>query len=390
MNIIFVTNFFNHHQRPLAEALYKETDGNYTFIETKPISADRLKLGWENQHTKYVRTCYNFEVENDEDRIQCAQQIELANVVMTGSAPEILIANRIKNKKLIYRWSERPFKKRSSLKRFVGEFLIGHLRNPINTPIYMLCSSAYTAYDYSKLGLFLNRTYKWGFFPETRHYESLDDLLKKKNKNTILWCGRFLDWKHPEDAIYVAKRLKEDRYDFKLKIAGCGDLEDIMVKNVKNNQLEKCVQFLGVLKTEEVRDEMEKAGIYLFTSDKQEGWGAVLNEAMNSGCAVVASHAIGAVPYLVEDCKNGYVYESGNKEMLYEKVKFLLENKLEQERLGKAAYYTIVNEWNAEEAAKRFVNLSEHILSGENYPDLYKSGPCSKAIRLKDKYKSKV
>jgi hypothetical protein len=34
---------------------------------------------------------------------------------------------------------------------------------------------------------------------------------------------------------------------------------------------------------EEVRVHMEQSNIYLFTSDFGEGWGAVLNEAMNSG-----------------------------------------------------------------------------------------------------------
>lgn len=51
------------------------------------------------------------------------------------------------------------------------------------------------------------------------------------------------------------------------------------------------------MKASEVRSYMEKADIYLFTSDFNEGWGAVLNESMNSGCAVVASHAIGSVPF---------------------------------------------------------------------------------------------
>ena len=31
----------------------------------------------------------------------------------------------------------------------------------------MLCASAYTAKDYASLGMYKNRTYKWGYFPET-------------------------------------------------------------------------------------------------------------------------------------------------------------------------------------------------------------------------------
>ena len=37
----------------------------------------------------------------------------------------------------------------------------------------------------------------------------------------------------------------------------------------------------------------------------QEGWGAVVNEAMNSGCAVVADHMIGAAPWLIRQGENG-------------------------------------------------------------------------------------
>ncbi len=49
---------------------------------------------------------------------------------------------------------------------------------------------------------------------------------------------------------------------------------------------------LGAMSPDKVRAYMERADVFLFTSDFNEGWGAVLNESMNSGCAVVASHAM--------------------------------------------------------------------------------------------------
>ena len=48
---------------------------------------------------------------------------------------------------------------------------------------------------------------------------------------------------------------------------------------------------MGALKPADVRKEMERADIFLFTSDYKEGWGAVLNEAMNARCAIVAVHS---------------------------------------------------------------------------------------------------
>ena len=121
-----------------------------------------------------------------------------------------------------------------------------------------------------------------------------------------------------------------------------------------------------------------------FTSDKNEGWGAVLNESMNSACAVVASDAIGAVPFLLQDGENGLCYRSCDVDDLYKKVKFLLDHEEERKVMGKNAYETVTSLWNAEVAAQRLLDLSEQILQGNKRPTLYGTGPCSKAQILKD------
>ena len=93
---------------------------------------------------------------------------------------------------------------------------------------------------------------------------------------------------------------------------------------IKKYHLQNCVSLCGSLSPEKVREYMVKSQIFLFTSDYNEGWGAVLNEAMNSACAVIASHAIGSVPFLINNKKNGLIYQNGQMEDLYRKVKVLL------------------------------------------------------------------
>ena len=163
-------------------------------------------------------------------------------------------------------------------------------------------------------------------------------------------------------------------------------MEKKISEMIKTKGLEDCVFMLGALKPDEVRLHMEKSQIFLFTSDFNEGWGAVLNESMNSGCAVVASHAIGSVPYLIEDGKNGLIYKNGDLDDLYEKVKYLLDKAEIGEEIGKNAYETLINTWNAEVAAERFLNLAEKLSKGETIDNLYHSGPCSKAKKLKNKW----
>jgi len=114
----------------------------------------------------------------------------------------------------------------------------------------------------------------------------------------------------------------------------------------------------------------------------------VLNESMNSACAVVAGHAIGSVPFLLRDGGNGLIYKSGDVNDLYDKVKFLLDNNQERKRLGKNAYTTMEKEWNAENAAKKFLHLCQQLLAGEKHPFPYENGVCSKANILKDNWKN--
>ena len=152
---------------------------------------------------------------------------------------------------------------------------------------------------------------------------------------------------------------------------------------ISKYQLQDYVHMLGSMTPEQVRENMEEAGIYVFTSDFNEGWGSVLNESMNSGCAVVASHAIGSVPFLIKNNENGLIYKNGDLDSLYNKVKYLIDNPDKQEVFGKNAYHTIVDLWNAEVAAQRFLKFSEEI-EKYGYCDLYDDGPCSRAEVIKN------
>lgn len=375
MTITFISNYYNHHQHFLSRELLKRSE-NFHFIETSQMSEERRKLGYNINSEKYVVSCD--ESENTKNEI-----LSKSDVIIAGNAPPKMI-NRVASEKVIFHYSERPFKIKKGWLHSAIRSLKWKIEKRDGAKRYLLCAGAFTSYDYKKCRMYIDRAYKWGYFPETRRYENIDSLIGEKNHNSLLWAGRFLDWKHPNDALQVAKRLKAEGYAFTMNIIGTGELEQKLKVMIEQYQLDDCVHMLGSMPPESVREYMESSQIFLFTSDRNEGWGAVLNESMNSGCAVVASDAIGSVPYLMQDSENGLIYKSGDVNMLFEKVKWLLDNQSFAKKYGKKAYETIVTEWNAEVAAERFLNLASHILAGEKHPDLYKTGPCSKAEILKD------
>lgn len=381
--IVFVSNFFNHHQKFLSDEFYRLLGEGYNFIATVPMNDGRKKLGWREYDLDYIVYSYK----SEEEYQKSIKLINNADVVIIGSAPEKMIKERVKASKLTFRYSERFLREGLELKKFLYRFIKYRHLNPSKKPIYLLCSSAYTSADYRKFGLFKDKAFKWAYFTEAKTYDNLNLLIERKNKTEIVWCGRFLKLKHLDDVVTAVGRLVNEGYDCQLKVIGGGsEKAKSEYEQLASSVCRKAfVNFLGTVNSEEVRSHMEKSGMFVFSSDFREGWGAVLNEAMNSACAVISSHAAGSTPFLIDDGKNGMIYESGNVEDLYKKIKHLLDNKENQEKLGENAYKTITELWSPQSAAERFVALAQAIIDGKSL-NLYKEGPCSKSVTLKNNW----
>lgn len=380
MKIVFLSNYFNHHQKPLSDALYRLCD-EYHFIATGSMSEERKAFGYEQLTAPYV---LDYSSMQSREKQGIEELIVRADAVIAGSCPESLLRKRKHAKKLIFRYSERPVKAREYLK-FLPRLVKWNFRSPRRLPIFLLSASAYAPYEYSKFFLFKNRAFKWGYFTEIKRYsQGLFALQQTKACGSILWVARLIELKHPEFPIYAAEKLKREGYSFTLEIVGDGPLRDSLQTLIEEKNLQDCVFLRGAMKPASVREIMEQSRIFLFTSDKREGWGAVLNEAMNSGCAVIASHEIGAVPYLLCDGKNGLVYRDGDIGDMYQRLEMLLKDDEICRKLGENAYSTMVNEWSPELAASRLICVAQSLIDGKEPLDLYQSGPCSKAEIIKD------
>lgn len=386
VTLVFVSNYLTHHQKPFCDAMNQALSGNFTFISTMPFEQERLNMGWESSSESYELRSYL----NKENQDKAFELLKNADAVIVGNAIDIkeIIKIRMSSNKLTFRYSERLYKKgrwrACNPKNWIRNWN-ENLRY-INKQLYLLCASAYTAADFNLMGAYKKKAFKWGYFPEVKKH-NINELMKNKmslkstNQSSpcalILWVGRFLRWKHPEVPVKLAEVLKHYGYNFDLKIIGSGELEFEINRLIEEKNLVDCVEVLGNMSPKNVRKYMEQADVFLFTSDFNEGWGAVLNEAMNSGCAVVASHSAGSTPFLVEHGVNGLIYRNGNNNDLLNCVKKLLDDLDYCHSLGFNAYYTMVDVWNSDEAANRLIELCKGI--NNNCIVYYDDGPCSRA-----------
>lgn len=384
MKITFVANFMNHHQLPFSNAMSELTNNSYCFVAFTPLPEEQERLGYEDMNQlPFVIRAY----EGEDAYAAAMEKILGDDIVIFGSCPDEVVYERYRLGKPFILYSERFFKK-GAYRRFIP-LTYRKIKNRMlryrGDKVRVICSSAYLPYDLKLLHCGL-KTYKWGYFPAVKHYDNVDGLIQAKQPASILWVARLIPLKHPEAPLLMAKRLKAEGYTFQLNLIGNGVLEDKLRRMIAENGLEECVHLLGAMSPERVRDYMEKSRIFLFTSDRNEGWGAVMNEAMNSACAVVAGHMIGSVPFLLKNGENGFVYRDGDIDDLTSKVKLLLDSEERQTRFGKAAYETISGEWSAEVAARRLYALSKALCENTADP-LFESGPCSAATVIMPTYR---
>lgn len=390
MTVTFFSNYLNHHQLPFCLKMIEELGENFKFIATTPFNQERLKVGYMDMNHSYDFVIRSYE---DEEQFQKAYDLAISSDVMIlGSAPDSYLEDRLAHNKnaITFRYSERLFKETAGKVNYLNiGFAYMCIKNVLQRRknYYLLAASAYAPIDYYRYGFGKDKYLKWGYFPE-KSLEQLEEILSaKEDKIRLLWVGRLIDWKHPEQAIKIAQLLEKDGFDFEMRIIGDGPLKDNIVQMIEDMQLNHCVKYLGGLPSAITREEMKKSHVFLFTSDWNEGWGAVLNESMTSACAVIGSHAIGAVPFLIQDGVDGWIYKNENIEDLYEKVKMLVSDPILIRKTGTNAFEKIQTLWCAEEAADRIINISDAIMKGKEPLDIYNDGPCSRAQLIKENWR---
>lgn len=398
MKLVFISNYINHHQIPFCNELYKKLAKDFVFIQSEPMEEERLSMGWGSsvKDIPYVKCLYECEDE-------CRQLIMDCDVLLAGWTNRVdLVINRMHEKKLTLRISERIYRE-GQWKAISPKGLISKYKEHIrfkNAPVYLLCAGAYVPSDFSLIKAYPDKMYKFGYFPLTKkyHLEKLFELKDSSGMIEIVFAGRFLRLKHPEYLVWLARDLvreNEKRISrgeptlpkFRIHMVGDGELEHALKHMVTEYGLLDNVLFYGFQTPEKVRNIMERCHIHVFPSDALEGWGAVVNESMNSGCAVVASAEAGAVPYLIDQWKNGVAFPGNDYEKMKEAVMYLMTHGKEREEIATAAYHTIVNTWNAQNVVDTLLYTIEGWQEGlEHHPV---DGPLSKAeiISPRDMFK---
>ncbi len=380
MTITFFSNYLNHHVVGMCDELYAIVGDDFHFVATCPSDPSLMKGGEDYSKTRP----YCIKATDSEADSNLAYSLAVTSDVCRfgGDALKYAVARAKNNPNgLSFEAGERWLKKgiRNVFSPRLLEWWWYYQTLFRKSNFYFQCSSAYAARDLNLLAAYKDRCYKWGYFisvnpsdkKNTYNNNGKDECLK------IMWCSRFIDWKHPEIPVLMARELKKQGYYFIVDMYGGGELFETTKKMAEKNGVDDVVNFKGSLPNNEIVEAMQNHDVFLLTSDRNEGWGVVVNEAMINGCVVVTCNEAGCAPYLIKEGKTGFMFDSGDIKGLAERMKFIIDNRNLLAEVKDKAYNQMVTMWNPHNAIMNFLTLIDDLQNGRESSIV--EGPCSKA-----------
>lgn len=142
----------------------------------------------------------------------------------------------------------------------------------------------------------------WGYFVQPAIERPSSEAVRDRTPVKVLWLGRMVNWKRTDVLVKAAALLPQLQFT----IVGEGSEErrlKALAKGLSN------VTFLKYQRVDRVRQLMREHDVYVLTSDGGEGWGAVVNEALEEGMCVYGTREAGASASMLPD---SHLYSAGN------------------------------------------------------------------------------
>lgn len=143
------------------------------------------------------------------------------------------------------------------------------------------------------------------------HIDHYTPNLAPRTENVALFLGRVEAEKHIDELLRAVAML-DPALDVKVEVIGDGEQRGALEKLARDLGLGDRVHFAGYAPEEYLKEQLTRASVFAMPS-RAELQSIATMEAMASGLPVVGANAM-ALPHLIHDGENGYLYEPGDIE----------------------------------------------------------------------------
>jgi glycosyltransferase involved in cell wall biosynthesis len=170
--------------------------------------------------------------------------------------------------------------------------------------------------------------------------------------------GRLVPQKAQLLLVAAARHLKELGYDFKIVLAGDGEMRARLEQAIAANGLQRHVFITGWISGERVRMEIVNSRA-LISASFSENLPVVIMEAMALNRPVIATYVAG-IPELVQDQKTGFLIPAGDELALVSAMREVLDAPIARlSAMGAAARSRVLDRHNVVSEAKKLESLFE-------------------------------
>ena len=151
-------------------------------------------------------------------------------------------------------------------------------------------------------------------FEHTNKQEAREKLVIHSSKKIILFSGKYIKKKRPMDLLKAFTKINNK--DSILIMLGDGEMRKEMEDFITYNKLTDDVILTGFVNQSLIPFYYRAADLFVMCSGSGETWGLSVNEAMNFGIPVIVSDICGCSIDLIENDKNGNIFQMGDLDAL--------------------------------------------------------------------------
>ena len=167
------------------------------------------------------------------------------------------------------------------------------------------------------------------------------------DRPVILFASKLQERKHADHLLEAYYRLCSSAPDPLPYLVIVGDGEERQQLEARATELGlEGIRFAGFRNQSELPAFFAMSEVFVLPS-QHEPWGLIVNEAMACGCAVVVSDDVGSHADLVTNGVEGFVYPTGDVDVLAAALQRVLFSPEQAHRMGEAAMSRIAN-WDFE------------------------------------------
>jgi glycosyltransferase involved in cell wall biosynthesis len=305
MKVLIISKIYYHHLTPFAN-----------FLATKYGNDNLTYIYYEEQNKiKYnVKSNPKFSIFNINslDKNIFLEYFNEYDIVYFSIKSLILKCNsRIKSKKSTFYFSERWFKPRFRYLKYlkISNWLyLYYLNKFIKTNyFYYLAQGQYAKSDLTPFIGNSDNIKNFGYFSNANEL-----FITHKNFNKrLIWIGRDVSWKGFKFLLYSLFKISNIFTDYKLTIIL--NKKNILFENLAFKYLPfGSYKIFYDLDNNQVKKFLFESDLLLITSNANEGWGYIANEALESKCNILVSNIVGSVNIMLYNNLNALTYENNN------------------------------------------------------------------------------